>query len=85
MPRFRLCPLTSESPLAPIITLQALGETALEFAVHELWASDDKVPAAALKIIQQEPGEASKLIVQTIAEMLSNYQYISLPAPARTQ
>jgi hypothetical protein len=81
MPRFRLRPLTSESPLAPIDTLQALGETALEFAVHELWASDDKVPAAALEMIQQEPEEASELIVRKIAEKLSQYQYIGLPAP----
>ncbi len=81
MHSFRLRPLTSESPLAPINTRQALGETALEFAVRELWASDDKVPAAALEMIQQEPEEASELIVRTIAAKLSQYQYISLPAP----
>ena len=37
--------------------------------------------AAALEMIQQEPEEASELIVRKIAEKLSQYQYIGLPAP----
>jgi hypothetical protein len=81
MPQFSLPPLTPDSPLAPISTLQAPGDIALELAVCELWASDDKVPLEALEVIRQEPLRASALIVDKISVRLSDYQYLHIPSP----
>jgi len=81
MSSFAVPPLTPDSPLAPIITLQALGDIELEVAVCELSASDDKVPLEALEVIRREPMLAALLIGQQIEEQLYGYYHLEIPAP----
>jgi hypothetical protein len=79
MSSLSLPPLNSESVLTPILTRQALGDAAVEFAICELWASEDQVPLEALAVIQREPAESARLLIRKMSDTFTKYKHLEIP------
>jgi len=73
MPSLVFPPLPPASELPSLTTLNSLGELAVEFAVRQLWASDEIVPLQAVEVLQQHPAEAADLILETFRIKLIEY------------
>lgn len=81
MPALVFPPLPSASELPPLTTLNSLGELRVEFAVRQLWATDEVLPLQAVEVLRKYPAKATELILRTFRTQLLNYTGFDMVPP----